>query len=151
MSASPRRSSNVLALGDFLGRLNVERPPSGGALLRAPWTSSHKEISASNAGHTTTVAPSSISSEPVILASTNPCRQLFSTKKSTKIAAIHIRFMSPTTSNTEVRAQQHPRHNAPWMTPARKELSAPPEKSCVTMNANGLWHWSRQYRFQLVN
>src|SRR5262249_12906528 len=79
----------------------------------APTNHPHNEIQASTAGQAITPAPRIISETPAVCVSTSPCFQVLSTKRCTKMATIHSRFMRPTTSSTEVSAQQQPRQNNP--------------------------------------
>jgi hypothetical protein len=124
------------------GRATVRRSRVGAA--------SYCEISARTAGHAITAnrEPRAGRRRP---SQVQACLQCFSAKKSTTIAAIHIRFMSPTTTSTAITAQQQPGRVGAVDRAARSEPVRAAPKSCETMNASGLWQPSRQTRFHDVN
>src|SRR5690242_17682070 len=102
------------------GRARPKRAFRGWASYRVALYGS--EIAASSAGSAITATPSRISATPAAFAMIKPCFQVFSTKTSAKMPAIHSRFINPTSSSTVMIAQQQPRQSAPWINPARSAL-----------------------------
>src|SRR5207249_136320 len=90
------------------------------------WGGQTPDIEGSIDGHTATAIPSAMSPLPASFVSPIPCRQFFSARKTSARTAIHTRFIKPTTTRTAISAQQHPRQYAPFVTPARNALRAPP-------------------------
>src|ERR1700682_1049703 len=105
----------------------------------------------SKPGSTMTAMPRRPTATPATFDRAAPYRQFFSARKMSARTAIHTRFMTPTTTSTDISAQQHPRQYAPCDMPARNAERVPPPKSWPRMKANGLWQAFRQTVFQGVN
>src|ERR1700682_4747691 len=105
----------------------------------------------SKPGSTTTAMPRRPTATPATFDRAAPYRQFFSARKTSARPAIHTTFMRPTTTSSDISAQQHPRQKAPGDAPARNAERVPPPKSCSRRKANGLRQAFRHTAFQGVN